>query len=544
MSDERDLLREDGFDAELEALIGPPPDAVVKEVTPWRRAMNRVLAGVALTSFTLNFWMLNYILPLAGAILLLLGFRSLREENRWFRAGWIAAMLRTLWVMFTLALNAYPMQEELRRLTLVTVLGWGAILLEFLILLFLWNGMRAVQDKAGIPGGAGAALRLVFWYVVLFLLALVNYTGWLGVILLIVAFVRVLSSIYRLSRLPEEAGYAVRAAPVRLGDGALAAALCAVLAAAIACGYLFFQSYPMDWREFRPSEGSAVEEVRQRLLELGFPAEALDDLTEEDILACRGALRVAVKVEDYPMNEGRQVEWVETRFDGSTVHHYSTVYDTKELRMTIIAVELPEKPERWKLFHHFLWTVNPGFAGTESIQLDHAYYSHAGWNMESEFSGQVLYDKDGQTWSAPFWSLETTEYASNGILWGDQPRRSTFAAFSLPTEGERKRAYLSYCVYQVSAGWIINAMADYTHQTSRLQYPACTAVQYQMQDRLWDTRPFRTQTGQLLFHTEDAEEAAPTQEQDPRRISKPPKPHKKGSGGLFYASDPAINGAA
>ena len=42
------------------------------EVTPWRRAMNRILFGMALCAVTLNFWCLNYILPAIGTVLLLL----------------------------------------------------------------------------------------------------------------------------------------------------------------------------------------------------------------------------------------------------------------------------------------------------------------------------------------------------------------------------------------------------------------------------------------------------------------------------------------
>ena len=75
-------------DADFEALLarsGPdtPPEEIVADVTPWRRAMNRILFGMALCAITLNFWSLNYILPAIGTVLLLLGFRALRRENRW-----------------------------------------------------------------------------------------------------------------------------------------------------------------------------------------------------------------------------------------------------------------------------------------------------------------------------------------------------------------------------------------------------------------------------------------------------------------------------
>ena len=63
-----------------------PPEEIVEEVTPWKRAMNRVLVGMALSTVTLNFLLLDTILPAIGVVLMLLGFRSLRCENRWFRS--------------------------------------------------------------------------------------------------------------------------------------------------------------------------------------------------------------------------------------------------------------------------------------------------------------------------------------------------------------------------------------------------------------------------------------------------------------------------
>ena len=81
---ERESARDDAFEALLAQSVAElPPEEIVADVTPWRRAMNRILFGMALCAITLNFWCLNYILPAIGTVLLLLGFRTLRRENRW-----------------------------------------------------------------------------------------------------------------------------------------------------------------------------------------------------------------------------------------------------------------------------------------------------------------------------------------------------------------------------------------------------------------------------------------------------------------------------
>ena len=66
-------------EGEFEAMLGAglpdlPPEGIVEEVTPWKRAWNRVLVGMALSTVTLNFWLLDTILPAVGVVLMLLGF--------------------------------------------------------------------------------------------------------------------------------------------------------------------------------------------------------------------------------------------------------------------------------------------------------------------------------------------------------------------------------------------------------------------------------------------------------------------------------------
>lgn len=74
------FLNEKAFEAALQASVPERlPDKVAAAVTPWKRAMGRVLAGTALTGT--NLWGLNYLLPGIWLVLMLLGFRLLRREE-------------------------------------------------------------------------------------------------------------------------------------------------------------------------------------------------------------------------------------------------------------------------------------------------------------------------------------------------------------------------------------------------------------------------------------------------------------------------------
>lgn len=76
------FLNEKAFEAALQASVPERlPDKVAAAVTPWKRAMGRVLAGTALTALGTNLWGLNYLLPGIGLVLMLLGFRLLWREE-------------------------------------------------------------------------------------------------------------------------------------------------------------------------------------------------------------------------------------------------------------------------------------------------------------------------------------------------------------------------------------------------------------------------------------------------------------------------------
>ena len=293
-------MGEDDFDALLESsLSGLPPKDVVKRVTPWKRAMRWLLAGMALTTLTLNVLYLNLLLPAIGMVLLLLGFRALRRENRWFGACYAVAVLRTAYVCADLVLNTTIWQRAVHASSLAGVLSGLSLALLFVEFFCLWRGLWAVQQKAGETPRAWNAAALMVWYALLCLLALVgDRIGWLLLAVLLAGYTLILRSLWRLSKELDQAGYAVRSAPVRVSDRTLVLALAAVLTAGCACGYLWGSRYPMEWTPVEIGEDSQAAGLRVHLLELGMPEYVLDDLTAEELAACEGALQVVVDVDD------------------------------------------------------------------------------------------------------------------------------------------------------------------------------------------------------------------------------------------------------
>lgn len=485
-------MDEKAFEAMLtQSVSEAPPDDVVNEVNPWKKAMTRVLVGMALCAVTLNFWCLNYILPAIGMVLSLLGFRTLRHENGWFRSCFVIIVIRTAYHFSLLILNTTIFQSALSGAPVTSVLTVINLLLLLTEFFCLRQGLRAVQRKAKLPPRAGGATALIVWYALVCALALIRYSGlivWLG---MLIGYFFILRNLYRLSGELEEAGYSVHAAPVRITDRCAALALFSALIVCGALGYLFFGSYPMDWSAVASAEQAGSTEIRDHLLELGFPEYVLNDLAPEDLAACEDALQVVVDVTDEAVNNGRTVT------TGYTRH---TVYDVRELRLTGVAVQLSGSPERWILFHHFLWTTDPGFHGTESLQLWPVYRDLSeGWTSDGGMTGRVLYDKDSMTFAAPYYFLGSQTYNSDSVFWGEQVKTDVFAAFSMPRTGENCRGYVSYPVTEVQDGYIINSWVNYTHQRSWFQYPVMTAMENRMTYFWNDAGAFITVQDALQF---------------------------------------------
>lgn len=450
-----------------------PPEDIVQDVTPWRKAMNRALMGLALTTLHFNFFGLNYVLPFIGYILSLVGFRALRRENVWFKSCWVIISIRTCYWYFWFLTSTTIYSKELENNAIFSAVAVANMILLFILFFCLWRGFKAVKRKAGLPEKAGSAVALLIWSL---WLGVMSYSGWLAWVV-IVLYICIIISLFKLSKELDEAGYVIQSAPVKISDRVLVTGILVVLAAGAACGYLFFNRYPMEWSEQEISQNAELEEIKNDLIALGFPEDILADLLEEDIRACKDAQYVVVEVRDHALNNGREAIMEE----GLHVS-VDTIYDAKELRITGIGVLLPGEEEQWKLFHHFQYVADTEFYGTESIQIWPAYrYNMEDWGAEGEMSGQVLYDYESQTYTAPYYSLESETYTSIGNILGNGMSTDVFATFSMPKDGENQRGYISYGTKRMQDGTsYIVSWVNYTHQQSWMQFPVITAKEQRL----------------------------------------------------------------
>lgn len=484
MTDERE------FDRMLEDVLSMEPlsDNSAAAVTPWKAAMERIVLGIGLTSITLNFLYLQYLLPTLGIVCLWLGTRTLRRENGWFTAAWVISVVKLAAQFVNLVLLAVPGQDAL---WLAYVLLPVGIFQTFC----LWRGIKAVRRAAEQPGDAGAAGALVVLQAIVAALAVMEVSGWLFGLPVLAAYVLILYALSKVPALLDGAGYTVTAAPVRVSDGVAKWVYVGVLLVCIVGALLAFGRVPMDWTPTR-SETPTETAAGQHLLDLGFPETVLRDLTAQDLDGLDEALTVYTKTNScYYENTGYGTEY---HID------YDPNYDTEQTQLvfTHAAVELPDG--RWKVFHHFEWVELPKVRKTECMQFwpaSHVSDNGYGYDWEGEAAGRVLYDRDGTTYESPYHTLEFQSYTYSSWWGGTNTQQDLFASFSLPRKGEDCRGYVAYTVREKNdVMTLFDSWNNYTRQTRWFQYPAQTALD-NAKSGTWNYKgAFRTVQVALQFY--------------------------------------------
>ena len=475
MTDERrfdDLLRED-------AAALPAPAA--GEINPWSMAMTRVLWGLGLITITLNFLYLDVILPAVGGLLLVLGFRTLRRENTPLRWCYILSLASLAVRGACIVLAALPVETGLAP-------AYVNVALLQVLYVCLWRGMVGASRAAGAekPAAPAAGAMAVF-YAVLTVLAFIGVEGWLLVLPLLVLYILLLRSMVRLSRSLADTGYAITAAPVRLPDAAVLWGGLGVLLAAVLLAMFLGQRYPMDWqpRQDAPQDAS----IRQSLLEKGFPADVLDDLTADEVAQLSGAVRVYHQTERlYSNTDYREVTLsrflrdpphtlqydhtlTETDDAGNRTYRYVyRVYDTLEQTMRHVAVEIPAEGDtaRFVYIHHLTYAAPPS-PYTEMLELWPAWQTQGDWFPGGHVSGRVLCERNGTAQAAAFHTLKSGSQQVSDLFGTRQTQRIT-AGWSFPRGVESPRAYVFYDALRGQDGWVIESWANYVCQTAPV-YP-------------------------------------------------------------------------
>lgn len=468
----------------------PPAPGEVESYTPWRSAMTKILWGMGLTTFRFEFFYLHYILPLLGAALLYLGYRTLRRENRWFRLCWVLSGVLLAVHMATDILTATPvMGWIIQNSTLQWGLTWLLQGMNLLMLFSLWRGTRTAfavvgekQPKDWLAQGFVCyllALALALWAELVpaseaGLIGITITNDWLYYgrpILFIALEIRLLWCIAQQSLALADRGYDITPVPVRFTPTVfLAGVFAVVLLSSIAALWLSSRAPALEAQPLSAVHAEKYSSVRAHLVDLGMDADLANSLDEAELERCRDALAVY----DMPL------------YHAYGEHTYNRENETGRADVEYVtlrswAVQLPGDQARYYLT--FRWLQNPEHNIREGLTGDPTSYFPS-----YDFSARILWTQDGQDWTAaptvhlgggetpeelPDWALEWYDYELENL---GHLAYIPWCQFSFPADSENRWGWMAWS--EDFTGWqerhnslYYEPSLFYRHQISWLRYP-------------------------------------------------------------------------
>lgn len=435
-----------------------PPEEEIKKINPWSNPIGFITWGFILTTLHLNFLYLQYILPVIGVILIFLGFRSLRNENKYFKIAWLLSILKLLlqlidlvWASTPLSIMDYPK------------LAIGSVMLPFQIAMFLVfrAALKETSKKAGRLMESDPLLWASLWTMAAYLIALSPFSNsWLIFIPMVVSYIFIVRSLYRIGDEMDDTGYVLTNAPIKISNKIFGWTYFLIAFAVVITCSVFSNHLKLEAHEYSLPK---TTEARQHLLDMGFPAEALRYLSNEDLMM----LSDAVNVESFSkllMFDAKRIEH-EERYGNYTQITHTYEPGKRNMDSTTVYIELPENVVY--VMQYFKWK------GGRPI-----------WQDGILISGETATDGKQIISSGLFYSKKETEYTADfpRLICDRMTQHSMFGtyypvlitgALSYPFGSEEQGGYVLYRYTVMTDSDIFDTynIFSYVHLLSPLRIP-------------------------------------------------------------------------
>ncbi len=299
-----------GLDSLLgSALSTDVPEDVVKGVSPWKKHMKLVFAGLILSFLAVELFPVDLIAGLAGFICLFLGFRRFASENHEFAACMWMSLAGLICMLARVVVTTFSVRFERIRGDVNIAAEIISMALMLLISVFYGAALIKAEKKAEKSINASNARMIPVWYIVVRVLCLLISLGaqgrmafrhpFLWFVALAAALALFIHAIYRLVKELEEPGYAIRTSNLKVPDLAIVAGVVIITIVLFTAG-LFARNYPTKWQNWQQELSSDAQTAKAELAEKGLDENTLDILSEEELLLLSGGKVYTNKTETDP----------------------------------------------------------------------------------------------------------------------------------------------------------------------------------------------------------------------------------------------------
>lgn len=427
-----------------------PVNEEIEPTNPWLKPISLITWGFALTSFTLNFFLLQYILPTLGVMLMYLGFLSLRKVNQWFFVAWIIVIIKLIWQSAYLIVNATPINILYKN---NMVIGTVVIIIQLALLFVFRKALSTVFRQSGITPARDPILAPIIWTILIAVCALTPLAYiWIVYIPIIFFYIIMIRSLYKIGDDLSCVAHAFVNAPVKLSNkialwGYMIWCLILVM---ISCIYV--NHIALD-----ESEQALISDsdTRAELMELGFPKDILNVISDKDISMLSGAIHVEYSSESLAFDPVQV-----TSKTGPNIYTTRSKPGDCNLQASTVYIEFPDN--LLYVLVHFDW-------------MDSKAYWQDGFTIMGEegfelLNGVLLFKKDGVDYTAPIPRLKC-ELVTSYSMFGANESRQISGAVSYPYGSEHQRGYVFYRLQIQNERWVGSNILNYLHYSHPFQFP-------------------------------------------------------------------------
>lgn len=417
---------------------------------PWHKSISNITWGFMLTSMTFNFLALQYILPTIGVGLLYIGFRQLRDENRWFNVAWIFSIVNIAIQIFKLIYISTPLHIRFND-TFIIVILFTIFQVSFIII--FRNGVREVfRDNDEIPD-RDPLVTLVIWIIIITICALTGLGSIFFIsIPLLLYYFYVFRQVYKISDVLGSLNCEPKVVKLKVSSKIFMTIYSVLIILVVVICCVLANSGELESKEFTEP---IVNETRTNLINLGFPKEIIKDISDDDINMLQDAIYVQCDTAllMYDSKEQAVIDYN----DGSV----SDKEGKANLEATTIFVE--NNDGKMYGFEYFQW--KDGSAYWKDI------FTISGTERVEAINGRLLYEKDGKRYSSPIPKLKNKAVTEVDILLNESQCEKISGIVNYPWGSEKQRGYVFYLISFNDDVQVGGNIFNYTHYSNPIRIP-------------------------------------------------------------------------
>ena len=245
----------------------------IPDANPYEHYMKYLIAGLFMIMININIGPVSYMEAVAGWLCMVLALRPLRHAGKWFSDAWLISCIELVYFL----INALIANTIYREAIMEKMLAFAlvAAVFEVMMIFFLGKGFNDLRKQSGLEESK-TFFYAALWYGVLILLAIMNTSGMLLLVMIGLAIYLIINVKSIVMNISDSCFNVVMEQP-KIDNKWICVVLGTLLAISLTVTRLLFSQYKMDWQPYQ------LNKPQRQLIEKGLPEELTEILDPEII---------------------------------------------------------------------------------------------------------------------------------------------------------------------------------------------------------------------------------------------------------------------